>query len=146
MSATRAHLTALPSPADERRAWDRRAASLKLPGEIRETAVRWERWEPPLQMTHVSLDCVYCPAKAADAARTVGLVTLVRRGKPPRPLRRFFAYGCLSCGAIDVYDWYPDGPGVLKMPDFEEAWTNRPETEPGEQLALFDEPAGATHE
>lgn len=139
MNAARTHLTALPSPADERRDWDRRAAALTLPERIGQTPVAWEPWAPPLQVTHIPLDCAYCDAGAADAARTVGTVSYRRPHKPPRQLRRFFAYGCLACGAIDVYDWYPDGPGALKMPDFVEAWTNRPDDVPGEQLELFAE-------
>lgn len=135
----RGHLTALPSPADERRAWNRRAAALELPATIAGSSITWGPWAPPLRITHIPLDCTYCDAAAKDAARACGNVSYQRRGKPPRQLRRFFAYGCLACGALDVFDWYPDGPGQLRMSDFVEAWTNRPDDNPGVQGELFSE-------
>lgn len=134
MPAVRAHLTALPSPADERRAWDQRAAGLQLPTKIGETRIEWEPWEPPLQMTHIPGECDDCGVN--DGARATGIVIYRRHSGAPRPLRRFFAHACLACGVIDVFDWYPDGPGVLKAPDFVEAWTNRRGDD--EQLELFD--------
>lgn len=123
MSASRRHLAALPSPADERRAWDRRAAALTLPAEIGDTRITWEPWAPPLRITHIPGDCDHCGA--VDGARAVGIVAYRTRSGRPRPIRRFFADGCLACGAVTVLDWYPHGIG-LTPPAMAEVWSWRP--------------------
>ena len=130
----RGHLTALPSPADERRAWNRRAAALELPPEIGGTRITWEPWAPPLPITHIPGDCHLCGVD--DPARAVGVVTYRTGSGKPRPIRRVFATGCLACGVVVVDDWYPDGPNVLAPPAMTEVWSNRGQGElPFEEAA-----------